>query len=254
MIMYGAIIGDLAGSIYEFNQTKEVKNIIINNIIEDNAFYSDDTILTIAILDAIKNNGDYGYYLRKYINDYNDYHPDFKPYFKGPFSPNMVKWAKSDIVGTSIGNGAMMRISPVGYLFNSEDEVRTNAQLATIPSHNTEEAITCATIVALLIYYFRNGLSKEEAFSRLNIVPTYKEFTKFNLTCSETINNCLYVIYNTNSFEEAIRSIIYMGGDTDTNACIVGSIAESLYGIDKELIEKANSKLPEEFINVLKKS
>ena len=80
--MYGAIIGDLAGSIYEYDQTKQIKNITIDKIISDNSFYSDDTILTIAILDAIQNNKDYNKYLRDYIKRYKDYKPKFSPYFK----------------------------------------------------------------------------------------------------------------------------------------------------------------------------
>ena len=96
----------------------------MNILIEDNAFYSDDTILIIAILDAILNNKDYDYYLRKYIQEYSDYRPDFTPYFSLSFSYNLIeKWSKSNIVGTSHGNGAMMRISPVGSMFDYEAEV-----------------------------------------------------------------------------------------------------------------------------------
>ena len=135
--MYGAIVGDLAGSIYEYKQLKKIQSIKMNNLIEDNAFYSDDTILTIAILDAILNNKDYDYYLRKYIQEYSNYKPDFEPYFKSSFSPNLIKWSKSNVVGISHGNGAMMRISPVGYMFDSEIDVIENTRLATIPSHNS---------------------------------------------------------------------------------------------------------------------
>ena len=88
--MYGAIVGDLAGSIYEFDQLKKVHRVQMNNLIEDNAFYSDDTILTIATLDAILNNKDYDYYLRKYIQEYSEYKPDFNPYFKSSFSKSSI--------------------------------------------------------------------------------------------------------------------------------------------------------------------
>ena len=81
-----------------------------------------------------------------------EYKPDFSPYFKTPFSPNLIKWSESDIKGTSCGNGAIMRISPVGYMFNTEEEVIENAYLATIPTHNTKEAIDAATMVSLIIY------------------------------------------------------------------------------------------------------
>ena len=221
--MYGAVIGDLAGSIYEYSQLKSISNINVDKIITEASFYSDDTILTIAILDAILNKGNYEEYLKKYIKKYANYKPDFTPYFKTPFSKGIIDWCNSSIVGTSTGNGAMMRISPVGYLFNTEESVIKNAQLATIPSHNSKEAVAAATIVALMIFYFRNGLSRDEVYQKLNIKIEYHPFKKFNTTCHETIGNCLYALYNSKSFEDAIRKTISMGGDTDTNACIVGS-------------------------------
>ena len=252
--MYGAIIGDLAGSIYEFEQTKSITNISIDSIIENNAFYSDDTILTIAIADAILNDRDYEKYLRYYIKKYSSYRPDFEPYFKTTFSPNLMKWSISDIVGQSAGNGAMMRISPIGFMFDSEKEVIENAKLATIPSHNSEEAINAATKIALIIFYLRKGLSKEEIYSKLKIELKYEPFKKFNITCSETIDNCLYVFYHSTGFEDAIRKVLYLGGDTDTNACIVGSMAEAAYGINDDLIEIVNKKIPSDFKKVLLKS
>lgn len=250
--MYGAIIGDLAGSIYEYSQLKSISNINADKIITEASFYSDDTILTIAILDAILNKGNYEEYLKKYIKKYANYKPDFTPYFKTPFSKGLIDWSNSSIVGTSTGNGAMMRISPVGYLFNTEESVIKNVQLATIPSHNSKEAEAAATIVALMIFYFRNGLSRDEVYQRLNIKIEYHPFKKFNTTCHETIGNCLYALYNSKSFEDAIRKTISMGGDTDTNACIVGSIAESMYPISPALISEAESKLPKEFVKILR--
>lgn len=252
--MYGAIIGDLAGSIYEYDQTKKIKFIKTNKIIEDNAFYSDDTILTIAILDAILHDRNYDKYLREYIKKYKDYKPNFNPYFKTIFSNSLIKWANEDNIGTSIGNGAMMRISPVGYLFDTEKDVITNSRLATIPSHNSEEAIKCATKIALVIFYLRKGLTIDEIYDKLAIKIKFNPFNKFNVTCEQTIDNCLFTLYNSNNFEDAIRRTIALGGDTDTNACIVGSMAEALYGIDNELIETANSKLPKEFVKILSKT
>ncbi len=252
--MYGAIIGDLAGSIYEYDQTKKVTPIKMNNIIENNAFYSDDTILTIAILDAIENHKDYEKYLRLYIKKHMNYRPDFEPYFNSSFSPSIIKWSDGKVKGISKGNGAMMRISSIGYMFDTEKEVIENVKLATIPSHNSKEAIDCASIIALMIFYFKNGMRTEEVFNKLGIIPAYKPFTKFNTTCSETIDNCMYVIYSSNNFEEAISNTLLMGGDTDTNACIVGSIAEAQYGVRDDLIQEVNNKIPKEFIKVLKRS
>lgn len=251
--MLGAIYGDKAGSIYEFSQLKEIKGIEPKKIIAKESFYSDDTIETIAVMDAILNSKDYGETLRKYILKYENYRPNFKPYFKTSFSPGTIKWAEGIGRNDSIGNGAMMRISPVGYLFDSEEDVIKNAWLVTIPSHNSEEAISSATIIALMIYYFRNGLSKEEVFKKLNLYVKYEPFIKFNTTCYETLGNCIYAVYNSNSFEDAIRKTLLMGGDTDTNACIVGSIAEALYGMSEEEKNEAFSNLPNEHIKILRR-
>jgi len=209
--MWGAIIGDLAGSIYEFEQYKKVTKININNLIEENSFFSDDTILTVAILDAILNDCDYEQYLKEYATKYMIYKPDFNPYFKTPFSPGFTKWVNSDEIGYSTGNGAMMRVSAVGYLFDNEEDIIKHAKLATISSHNTEEAINCATIVAMVIYLARKGLSKEQIIEKLNLKIIYQGFIKFNSTCNETINNCLYALFTSNSFNEALTKVISYG-------------------------------------------
>ena len=86
--MWGALIGDLAGSIYEFKQIKKISQICLDTLIQNDSFFSDDTILTVAILDAILNDKNYEYYLKKYAYDYKDYLPNFKPYFNSTFSPS----------------------------------------------------------------------------------------------------------------------------------------------------------------------
>ncbi|MBR6504517.1 MAG: ADP-ribosylglycohydrolase family protein [Clostridia bacterium] len=252
--MWGAVIGDLAGSIYEYEQTSEVKSIKTDKIIPDNAFFSDDTILTIAILEAIQTDRNYEAHLKKYGNLYKAYKPNHKPYFKTSFSPGFTKWCESNEIGISIGNGAMMRISPVGFLFDNESEVKENAFLATVPSHNSKEAIVYSTLIALIIYHARNNMPKDEILKKLNIELKYKPFEKFNYTCSQTFDNCVFAAFNSESFEESICKVLSYGGDTDTNACIVGSMAEALYGIEPELIEKAKEYIPDEFTKILDKA
>jgi len=254
--MWGAIIGDLAGSIHEYEQVRKIKRIICDQkLIVDNSFYSDDTILTIAILEAILNNKDYEFYLKKYGNKFKNYKPSITPYFKHPFSPGYVNWLEENKIGNSTGNGAMMRISPVAYLFNTEKDVLENVYKATVPSHNSDEAIRCASIVAKVIYYARSGIDKKEILNRIktDIVVSLKPFDKFNTTCYHTISNCLYCLFYSDSFTDAIRNVVSLGGDTDTNACIVGSMAEALYGVDNELIVSAKEKLPQDFIDILDK-
>ena len=251
--MWGAIIGDLAGSIYEFEQTKGIKGIKTNEIIPDNAFFSDDTILTMAIAEAVETDKDYEKHLRYYAKIFRDYKPDIKPYFRTSFSPGFIKWSDSNFVGSSVGNGAMMRISPIGFCFDNENDVKRNARLATIPSHNSKEAIVYSTLIALIIFYAKHDIPKAEILEKLGLSLKYKPFERFNTTCGETFDNCVYAAFNSTSFEESIKNILAFGGDTDTNACIVGSLAEALYGIDEKLIEKAKTYIPKEFKDILRR-
>ncbi len=252
--MLGAIYGDKAGSIYEYEQIKMIKPIVVEQLIQKESFYSDDTIETIAVIDAIINNKDYEQTLREFILNNVQYKPDFKPYFKTSFSPGAIMWANGVGRNDSIGNGAMMRISPVGYLFDSEEEVIENSRLVTIPSHNSKEAIESASVIALMIYYFRNGLTKEEVFHKLGLLVKYKPFERFNITCKETLGNCLYALYNSTSFDDAIRKTLLLGGDTDTNCCIVGSVAESLYGMTNIQRKEAITGLPNEYVKILNRA
>lgn len=249
--MYGTIIGDLAGSIYEYDQLGNIHSVEMGKLIEDNSFYSDDTILMIAVMDAILHDRNYDYYLRKYIKEYRDYKPNFEPYFKSPFSPNLIRWSESNKIGTSHGNGAMMRIAPVGYMFETEKDVIENARLATMPSHNSKEAIDSAITISLIIFYLRKGLDLDEIYKLMNIETEYIPFTRFNTTCLETIGNCLYTLKYSESFYDAISKALLMGGDTDTNSAIIGSMAEAMYGVDDELIKSVNEKIPKSFVKVL---
>lgn len=251
--MWGAVIGDLAGSIYEYEQIKKIKTVQGKEIIPSNAFFSDDTILTVAIAEAFQTDRNYEKALKKYGKEYINYKPNFKPYFRTSFSPGYIKWLNSNEQGKSIGNGAMMRISPIGLGSISEKEVKENTRLATEPSHNSKEAIVYATLIALMIFYAKNGMKKEEILKKLNINLEYKEFEKFNTTCSQTFDNCVYAAFSSDSFEESINKILKFGGDTDTNACITGSIAESLYGINQKLIEQAKKYIPSEFVKIIEK-
>lgn len=251
--MLGCVIGDLAGSIYEYSQIKKISPISVTNLIEENSFFSDDTILMVAVLDAILNNKSYEESLKYWAKKYLNYLPDHKPYFKGMFSPGFTNWVNGDFAGTSMGNGCMMRIAPVGYLFNDEKEVVRQTRLATIPSHNTEESIKNASIVSLIIFYARQGLTKEEIIKKLKLKINKPQIDKFNYTVLDTIDVCLYSLFNSNSFENAIKLSLSFGGDSDTNACIVGGMAEAVYGVDEKLKMQALKKIPDEFKDLILK-
>ena len=244
--MWGTIIGDIAGSTHEIQQLRKISPVIPKQLITDESYYTDDTILTVAIYEAIKNHVDYETILRKYGKLYLDYVPNTnEPHFKSAFGSLFIKWLNKKSDGTSIGNGAMMRISPIGKMFDTEKDVVEQAMLATKPSHNSLEAIDCSRTVALVIFYARMGMPKDEIRSKIGFTTLqYRPFETFNKTCYETLENCLFATFESSNFEEAIRRVLSFGGDTDTNAAIVGGMAEALYGVPEYLITQARKKLP----------
>lgn len=268
--MYGAIIGDIVGSIYEYDEFNNSEKGIINlekrleiltkkDLIEENCFFSDDTILTIAILDSILNGFSYSDKLKEYGLKYGTDRLNKPNYFEYMFSSGFTQWCKGEKEGNSIGNGCMMRIAPIGFLYNSLEEVEKNSKLATIPSHNSERAIRASKVVSSVIYLARTGSSKTEIIEflkdsyNINLEYNLEELQKtylFDATCN-VLEICLYILLLSNDYETAIRNAISIGGDTDTIACIVGGMAEALYGVPQYLIKIAKTKLPSIFNELL---
>ena len=165
--MYGAIIGDVAGSYYEILEARARKNKQIRSYMEktmildkniplftDKSSCTDDSILTVAIMDAKINNRDYKEVLKEYGLRELELGNDI--YNRGRFGKGFVKWLTGDYEGDSYGNGCAMRISSIGFLCNSLEEVKEESYKATIPSHNHEESIKCAEAVATSIFLLRN--------------------------------------------------------------------------------------------------
>ncbi len=268
--MYGAIIGDFAGSIYEYPESIDAKNKIVNlerrlsiynnKLLTEKSFYSDDTILTIAILDSIINNISYEFKLKEYGLNYINHKLTNLPYFKSAFSPKFTQWCQGNYTGTSRGNGSAMRVSPVGHLFNTEEEVINESIKATIPSHNTVEAIESAKAVALTIYLLKKGLEKDYVINYvvnkfnfdINLDIDHLQRTNiFSCSAYKAVNEALYILSISSSFDEAIRHSISIGGDTDTITAITGSMAEVIYPIEKDYIDFVNEKLPSKFVKLI---
>lgn len=264
--MLGAIIGDLAGTKYEYQEFLDSRKEIINverrksildtnvELITKESFISDDSLLTIAIAEAIIYKRDYRETLKKYGQKYSENQEIRENFFKSAFSPAFIKWAKSESNknGTSHGNGAAMRVSPVAYLFNDLDTVQHEALKTAIPSHDSFEAIKGAQSLASAIFLARQKKSKHAIKKYIMRRYEYEldysldELQKnntFNGTSEVTVPQAIFVFLESNDFEDSIRKAISIGGDTDTIACMVGSIAEAYYGIPIELRNKALEQL-----------
>ena len=270
--MFGAIIGDVAGSYLEVLEVQGIKDghrsyeerikILDGNkpLFADECSCTDDSILTIAIYDAIVNgNLDYEKYLREYgLREVNE---GIDKYGRSRFGNGFVSWLNGDFQGESYGNSAAMRIGPVGYLFDTLDEVKEQARLATISSHNHIDAIKGAEAVAVAIFLLRTGHSKEEVYDF--VTNNYYELdfdledlqrnNKFSSKSSITVPQALFVFFQSDDFEDSIRKALSIGGDSDTIACIVGSISEAYYGVSDELKEQVKPFMKDYMIELLEK-
>ena len=247
--MVGAIVGDVIGSVYEFRQTKDYNFQLFSPY----STFTDDTVLTIAIADAILNNRDYGKVLKEYGRRYP--HSGYGGAFK--------LWLLSDDMGpyNSWGNGSAMRVSPVGFAFDHIDQVLKEAEKSSSVTHNHLEGIKGAQATALAIFLARKGKSKldirEEIVSRFGyelsrtideIRPTYQ----FEVSCQKTVPEAIIAFLDSQDFEDAIRKAVSLGGDSDTLGAITGGIAQAYYkSIPKEISRKVNTLLPEEFLKVI---
>ncbi len=261
--LIGAIIGDIVGSRFEFNNHRSKKFILFT----DKCKVTDDSIMTLAVAKAImeteKNlklssnssvNNYYYYELLKsmtirYMQEIGRKYPYCG--YGGMFG----RWIFSDNPKpyNSFGNGAAMRISPVGFIAAAEDEAKKLSETVTAVTHNHKEEIKGAEATVISIYLAKNGASKEDIRQKINENYYYMNLTidairdtyEFNETCQVTVPQAIVAFLESNSFEDAIRTAISVGGDSDTLAAITGSIAEAYYGVPEDIKEKALTYLDE---------
>lgn len=252
--MLGAIIGDVVGSRFEFNniKTKDFK------LLDEHSMFTDDTVLTVAVMDwllhAKERNGETAAkYLQKWARKY--------PYagYGGMFS----RW--KDLTNpkpyNSCGNGSAMRISGVGWIGKDAAEVMHLSNIVTGVTHNHPEGMKGAFVTAELIYLARTGSSKEEMkafaerfynldFNYDDLVANYKHEEEI---CQNTVPQAIYCFLISNSFEDCLRTTISIGGDCDTTAAISCAIAEAYYAyIPDELFDGVYQKLTPEMREVVK--
>ena len=252
--MLGAIIGDIAGSKYEFNNTFDYDFEMFG----EGCDFTDDTICTVAIADAILNGRSYQEILQDWCRRY--------PSPKGAYGGRFAGWIRSlnPQPYNSFGNGSAMRVSPVAWLFNDLPQVLEEAEETALPTHNHPEGIKGAKAVAHAIWHFRKSKEShqpdDEAKKAFKDIARsyYEDFDtrdypkgKFDETCMDAVPLSFHILSKASSFEDAIRLAISHGGDSDTIGAIVGSIAEARFGIPQDMKEKAISYLPDDMRETL---
>ncbi len=245
----GAVIGDVLGSVFEWNNIKTTDFDLFSSSCD----FTDDTVLTIAIADSILNDKDFAKNVLKYGRKYSGRG------YGGRFSNWLVRGNLEPY--NSFGNGSAMRVSAVGFAFDDVEKVREVAKKTAEITHNHSEGIKGAQATATAIFWARNGKSKEfiknyitKTFNyRLNftldqIRPTYQ----FDVTCQGSVPQAIKAFLESTDFESAIRLAISIGGDSDTIACITGGMAAAYYKkIPQNIIEFVESRLPNEYIDVI---
>ena len=259
-ICYGACLGDYVGSRFEFRNIKS-KDF---ELFHEDCQYTDDTIMTIAIKEACEKIKFEGYEIyeqaEKYFVDSMKKWGNAFPYVKGGYGQAFWSWLKdrNPKPYNSWGNGAAMRVSPVGWIFDTAEEVEKYAEWSAKPSHNHPEGIKGAKVTALCVFLARKGCTKDqirefvEQYYELDrcddIRPTYK----FDASCQGTVPIAVECFLESTDFEDAIRLAISMGGDSDTIGAITGSIAGAFYDIPDFMKEKANSIMTTIFGDIMK--
>jgi ADP-ribosyl-[dinitrogen reductase] hydrolase len=239
--MLGAIIGDIIGSTYEFKNSDRYDF----DPFPAGSGFTDDTVLTAAIADAILTKRDYAETVREYALNY----PGRG--YGGWFSQWI--YMENPKPYHSYGNGSAMRVSPVGWAFDSLGETLEEAERSSSITHNHREGKKGAKVVAAAIFLARTGHDKQEikkfieksySYNLNRTLAEIKPFYSFNETCQKTVPEALICFLESENFEDAIRKAIWLGGDSDTLACITGGIAEAFYKeIPEEWIEKSRSIL-----------
>lgn len=257
--MLGAIIGDIVGSRFEFNNTIDYNFELFHR----DCSFTDDSICTIAVADAILDNNDgmpsdrdFRISLQNWCQKY--------PNPMGAYGASFSNWVHSSRPQpyNSWGNGAAMRVSPIGWAFNDDASIIREAMNSAKVSHDHVEGLIGASAVALCIHEARKGdvdVSKQIINS---IVQRYygEDWDRniprkgvFDETCKGCVPLAIHIINDSNSFEDAIRSAISYGGDSDTLGAIVGSIAEPLFGIPAKFEEMALNYLTPSMVDVYNK-
>ena len=254
--MYGAIIGDIVGSVFEWNNKKTVDF----RLFTPRSHFTDDTVMTAAVAEGLMNGGGEEKATEEAIKDsmlkYGAMFP--RAGYGGGFS----RWlnSKNPKPYNSFGNGSAMRVSPVGWFAQNIEDTEQYAEISARITHNHPEGIKGAVSVAGAIFLAREGKSKDEIKEYVTskfhydldrtldeIRPSYK----FDVTCQGSVPEAIIAFLESDGFEDAIRKAVSLGGDSDTIGAITGSIAEAAYGIPDDLKKIAESRLDGRLLRVI---
>jgi ADP-ribosylglycohydrolase len=250
LTMIGALLGDLVGSAYK---TEPIKTTEFD-FISPTARYTDESVLTIAIANAINRSENYQFNIRRFAKEYAD--------VQGGYGANFKFWLYTggNEPYNSLGVGPAARVSPIGWAFDSLEVTLAEAEKSVLATHSHNEAIKAARSVAHIIYLGRNGASVGECKMLLSEHYGYAiDFNPDDVRASVVPESAAPVVmplifscaFSARTTEDAIRNAVSLGGQSDTLACLSGAVAEAFFGVPNPLKQELLRRLPEAFLNVM---
>lgn len=250
--MIGAVIGDVIGSVYENENVKTEDFSLFSRF----SHFTDDTVLTVAVADAILNRKEHRIQWIEDRQNKQRYALKLKMYAKrhpeAGYGQMFQEWVKgSSLRGyRSFGNGSAMRVSPIGFAFSSLPDILREARLSASVTHNHPESTRGAQAIASAIFMARQGKSKaaikqfiEKRF-RYNLSQSIDEMRPrytFDSSCKGSVPQAIIAFLESRDFEDTIRKAVSLGGDSDTIACMAGGIAQAYYKvIPSNIVSQAN--------------
>ena len=256
--MYGAILGDIIGSPYEFDRGRKIKDF---PLFSKESRFTDDTVMCIAVAEAFMDAPDDEKIIRQRL--IRSMQKRGRQYPNESYGVRFHNWlySRNPQPYNSYGNGSAMRVAPVAWLFDDLDTVRRMARISADVTHNHPEGIKGAEATASAIFLARTGHSKAEIREYIEsqfhydlsrtcdqIRPTYYHVE----SCQEIVPEAITAFLEGVSFEDVIRTAVSLGGDCDTLTCIAGAMAEAFYGVPEELKQECRRRLSDDLREVLK--
>lgn len=257
--MFGAILGDIIGSPYEFDRGGKTKDF---PLFSGDSTYTDDTVMTLAVAEALLEAGPEmeDDAIRQSV--IRKMQRSGRRYPHAGYGARFFWWlqAKAPKPYGSFGNGSAMRVSSAAWLYEDLETVRRMARLSADVTHDHPEGIKGAEATAAAIWLARTGSTKAQIRAYMEaefhydlsrtcdeIRPWYRHVE----SCQETVPEAITAFLEGTSFEDVIRTAVSLGGDCDTLTCIAGSIAEGFYGVPEELKDQCRRRLPQDLLEVL---
>ncbi|MFW6334066.1 MAG: ADP-ribosylglycohydrolase family protein, partial [Desulfosalsimonas sp.] len=247
-VMLGAIAGDIIGSVYEARPVKTKDFPLFSR----GCCFTDDTVLTAAVADAIMTGANYT----------DKFHEYFDRYPHAGFGGSFMQWAmlRSRQPYYSFGNGSAMRVSPVGFAFDDLETVLAEAEKSAAVTHNHPEGIKGAQATAGAVFLAKTGAGKLEIrdfisgrffYNLEQSLADIRKTYRFDVSCQGSVPQSIIAFLEGGDWEDTVRNAISLGGDADTMAAIAGAIAEAYYGLPQQIARKALSFLDDSLMRVV---